>query len=134
GLRYLEQKLGIFIQGPAQTRRNAALDILTGRSVDERLHAPDVARPQAAHPLPLAPSLPVPVAPIRIHPTFAYRAPRAAHVIADASPAAVDWTTRSAVSPWLAASDVQRPRLRIAPPTPPAPSRWPLVRSLLLAA
>jgi hypothetical protein len=132
GLRYLEQKLGIFIQGPAQTRRNAALDILTGRAADERVLAPSASKSQPAHPAPVAPS-PIPVAPTRIHPSFAYRAPRAAHLIGDALPA-VDWTTRSAVSPWLAASDVQRPRLRIAPPTPPAPSRWPVVRSLLLAA
>jgi hypothetical protein len=30
----LEQKLGIYTRGPSQTRRNAALDILTGRPVD----------------------------------------------------------------------------------------------------
>jgi len=32
---HLEQKLGIYTRGPSQTRRNAALDILTGRPVDE---------------------------------------------------------------------------------------------------
>jgi hypothetical protein len=31
---HLEQKLGIYTRGPSQTRRNAALDILTGRPVD----------------------------------------------------------------------------------------------------
>ena len=131
GLRYLEQKLGIFIQGPAQTRRNAALDILTGRVADERLLAPEAIRPQ---PVPLAPNHPVPVAPTRIHPSFAYRTQHVSHVIGDALPA-IDWSSRSSVSPWLAASDVQRPRLRIAPPIPPTTtSRSPRVRSLLLAA
>jgi hypothetical protein len=31
---HLEQKLGIYTRGPSPTRRNAALDILTGRPVD----------------------------------------------------------------------------------------------------
>src|ERR1051326_1369863 len=33
----LEQKLSILTQGPSRTRRNPALDVLTGRVPDERL-------------------------------------------------------------------------------------------------
>src|SRR5438132_8774807 len=125
GLDYLEKKLGIFIQGPSQTRRNAALDILTGRVPDERLVAPEPIRPPANHP--------VPAAPTRIHPNVGSRTPRAFRLASEALPA-VDWTSRSSVSPWLAASDAQRPRIRIERPAPPPPSRWPLVRGLLVGA
>ena len=38
GLRFLEQKLAIYVQGgPLETSRNAALDVLTGRVPDPRL-------------------------------------------------------------------------------------------------
>jgi hypothetical protein len=130
GLDYLEKKLGIFIQGPSPTRRNAALDILTGRVADERL---GLSQPPPAHDSPLAPILPVPVAPTRIHPNVGSRTPRAFRLASDALPA-VDWASRSSVSPWLAASDVQRPRFRIQQPTRPVPTRGPLARSVLLAA
>jgi len=126
GLDYLEKKLGIFIQGPSQTRRNAALDILTGRVPDERLLGPEAGKP---HPSPA----PVPPAPTGIHPNGGGRTPRAFRLASDALPA-VDWSSRSSVSPWLAASDAPRPRIRIERPTPPPPSRWPLVRALLLSA
>jgi hypothetical protein len=126
GLDYLEKKLGIFIQGPSQTRRNAALDILTGRVPDERIFGPETGK---LHPSPA----PVPPAPTGIHPSGGARSPRAFRLASDALPA-VDWSARSAVSPWLAASDAPRPRIRIERPTPPPPSRWPLVRAVLLAA
>jgi hypothetical protein len=126
GLDYLEKKLGIFIQGPSQTRRNAALDILTGRVPDERIFGPDAGKP---HPSPA----PVPPATTGIHPNGGARSPRAFRLASDALPA-VDWSARSSVSPWLAASAAPRPRIRIERPTPPPPSRWPLVRALLLAA
>ena len=126
GLDYLEKKLGIFIQGPSQTRRNAALDILTGRVPDERLLGPEAGK---THPLPA----PVPPAPTGIHPNGGARTPRAFRLATDALPA-VDWSSRSSVSPWLAASDAPRPRVRIERHPPPPPSRWPLVRALLLAA
>ena len=125
GLDYLEKKLGIFIQGPSQTRRNAALDILTGRVPDERLLAAEAVKPPASHP--------VPPAPTGIHPSGTTRTPRAFRLASDALPA-VDWASRSSVSPWLAASDVHRPRIRIERQTAPPPSRWPLVRGLLLGA
>src|SRR5229473_8109035 len=127
GLDYLEKKLGIFIQGPSQTRRNAALDILTGRVPDERIFGPEAGKP---HPSPA----PVPPAPTGIHPSGGARSPRAFRLASDALPA-VDWSSRSSVSPWLAASDAPRPRIRIERPAPPrSASRWPLVRGLLLAA
>ena len=63
GLEYLEKKLGIFIQGPSQTRRNAALDILTGRVPDERIFGPEAGKP---HPSPA----PVPPAPTGIQKGF----------------------------------------------------------------
>src|SRR5712691_8418935 len=128
GLDYLEKKLGIFIQGPSQTRRNAALDILTGRVPDERLLGPEMGKPQAPA------ALPVPPAPTGIHPSGGARTPRAFRLASDALPA-VDWTSRSTVSPWLGASDAPRTRIRIERPTPPPrPSGAPLVRGLLLAA
>jgi hypothetical protein len=126
GLDYLEKKLGIFIQGPSQTRRNAALDILTGRVPDERLLGPEASK---THPSPA----PVPPAPTGIHPNGGTRTPRAFRLATDALPA-VDWSSRSTVSPWLAASDAPRPRVRIERHLPPPPTRWPLVRALLLAA
>jgi len=125
GLDYLEKKLGIFIQGPSQTRRNAALDILTGRVPDERLLAAEAVKPPA--------SQPVPPAPTGIHPNGGSRTPRAFRLASDALPT-VDWASRSSVSPWLAAGDGQRQRIRIERPTAPPPSRWPLVRGLLLSA
>src|SRR5260370_865611 len=68
GLDYLEKKLGIFIQGPSQTRRNAALDILTGRVPDERFLGPETGRQQPAQAAPPAPALPLPPPPTGIHP------------------------------------------------------------------
>src|ERR1700724_1243394 len=37
GMQVLELKLSILAQGPSRTRRNPALDILTGRVPDDRL-------------------------------------------------------------------------------------------------
>src|SRR5260370_21137483 len=39
GMQVLEQKLSILAQGPSRTRRNPALDVLTGRVPDERLQS-----------------------------------------------------------------------------------------------
>src|SRR5712692_299589 len=89
GLDYLEKKLGIFIQGPSQTRRNAALDILTGRVPDERLLGPEAGKSPAA--------LPVPPAPTGIHPSGMSRTPRAFRLASDALPA-VDWSSRSSTA------------------------------------
>src|ERR1700738_961415 len=129
GLDYLEQKLGLFIQGPSQTRRNAALDLLTGRVTDERLVTPEATKPSPPHP---PTSLPVPVPPTRTHPTPAYRPARVVRVSVE-PPATVEATSRVSASPWLAPRDAARPRFRIEHAAPPAASRWPLRRVLLLA-
>lgn len=110
GMLVLEQKLSILVSGPGQTRRNPALDVLTGRVPDERLkslQASLMATRAAATPHgqngPLGPTaIVVPVAAIRM--------------------AAVARSSRPAPSPWLQATAGDgQPRLRlIAPP----PSRW----------
>lgn len=108
GMLVLEQKLSILTQGPARTRRNPALDVLTGRVPDERLQSLQanllsvrtVAGPGGG-PATSPSAMVLPVAAIRM--------------------AAVARSTRPAPSPWLQATSTDQPRLRlIAPP----PSRW----------
>jgi hypothetical protein len=109
-MQVLEQKLSILAQGPGRTRRNPALDVLTGRVADERLQSLQstllsvrpTAVPTSEDRTAGGPSAMVlPVAAIRM--------------------AAVARTTRPAPSPWLRATDGERPRLRLVPPPP---SRW----------
>src|SRR5438067_9039017 len=103
GMLVLEQKLSILAAGPSRTRRNPALDVLTGRVPDERL------KPLQASLLstrnastPASPTAMVlPVAAIRM--------------------AAVARTTRVAPSPWLQPTGADQPRLRLISPPP---SRW----------
>ncbi|HEV7666294.1 MAG TPA: hypothetical protein VGQ62_22360 [Chloroflexota bacterium] len=119
----LEQKLSILRGGPGHTRRNPALDVLTGRVPDERLQSLQAVlltsrnavtaaqestakaeetlpadRQKAAHPS----AMTLPVAAIRM--------------------AAVARSQRASPSPWLQTTTGEpRPRLRlVAPP----PSRW----------
>jgi hypothetical protein len=98
----LEQKLSILTQGPSLTRRNPALDVLTGRVPDERLtllRATLSTRTESAQASPTA--MVLPVAAIRM--------------------AAVARSTRPAPSPFLKPTNADMPRLRlVAPP----PSRW----------
>jgi hypothetical protein len=100
----LEQKLSILTQGPAYTRRNPALDVLTGRVPDERLTAlrANLTSSRAESSGPGGPTAMVlPVAAIRM--------------------AAVARSTRPAPSPFLQPTSPDQPRLRlVAPP----PSRW----------
>jgi hypothetical protein len=137
GMEVLEQKLSILTQGPSRTRRNPALDVLTGRVPDERLaslqatlltariapptemvannpaasSAQDSAPAPAARPSTGPTAMVLPVAAIRM--------------------AAVARSTRPAPSPWLKPSSSEPPTLKlIAPP----PSRWariPLIGSWL---
>jgi hypothetical protein len=107
GMQVLEQKLSILIQGPG-TRRNPALDVLTGRVPDERLQslqASLMARTAQTTDAPNTHSGPtamvLPVAAIRM--------------------AAVARSSRPAPSPWLQPGSGPRPRLRLI--TPPQ-SRW----------
>jgi hypothetical protein len=104
GLGYLEQKLGLYIQGTSQTRRNAALDLLTGRVTDERPVSPEVAKPSGP-----VKSPPLPVPPTRTHPSPTYRPARVVHASIDA-----------------------RPRFRIEHATRPPAARWPFKRALVL--
>ena len=108
GMLVLEQKLSILTQGPSRTRRNPALDVLTGRVPDARLQSLQanllsvrtVAGPGGV-PATSPSAMVLPVAAIRM--------------------AAVARTTRPAPSPWLQPTTTDQPRLRlIAPP----PSRW----------
>jgi hypothetical protein len=107
GMQVLEQKLSILAQGPSRTRRNPALDVLTGRVPDERLQSLQASllsvrtEPSLGGPGQLPTPMVLPVAAIRM--------------------AAVARSSRPAPSPWLQATSADQPRLRlIAPP----PSRW----------
>ena len=117
GMQVLEQKLSILSQGPSRTRRNPALDVLTGRVPDERLqtlqsHLQSVRAAGTAGSTfgaPHAPSAPtamvLPVAAIKM--------------------AAVARSNHPAPSPWLQPAAVEQPRFHLV--TPP-PSRWAKVR------
>ena len=97
----LEQKLSILAQGPSQTRRNPALDVLVGRVPDERLQALRSNLLATANPGNGPTAMVLPVAAIRM--------------------AAVARSQRPAPSPWLKPSATDQPRLRlISPPL----SRW----------
>ena len=109
----LEQKLSILTHGPSVTRRNPALDVLTGRVPDERLaslqasllsmrNTSDVTGPSA---------MVLPVAAIRM--------------------AAVARSTRPAPSPFLRPTGADQPRLRLVAPPPSRWSRVPLVGAWL---
>jgi hypothetical protein len=121
GMQVLEQKLSILSQGPSRTRRNPALDVLTGRVPDERLQslqaslfsvrAAAVPGSRGA-PASTAPSAMVlPVAAIRM--------------------AAVARASHPAASPWLQASSPNQPRIRLISPPPSRWSRVPWVGGFL---
>src|SRR5205807_1319098 len=102
-MQVLEQKLSILAAGRSRTRRNLALDVLTGRAPDERLQSlqASLLSTRSAH-TPASPSAMVlPVAAIRM--------------------AAVARSTRPAPSPWLQPTTADQPRLRLISPPP---SRW----------
>ncbi|HEX8967474.1 MAG TPA: hypothetical protein VF937_06325 [Chloroflexota bacterium] len=108
GMLVLEQKLSILSQGPSRTRRNPALDVLTGRVPDQRLQtlqanlqAIRAANAAAAGPGSGPTAMILPVAAIRM--------------------AAVARSNRPAPSPWLQPIGDERPRLRLISPPP---SRW----------
>ena len=106
GLRFLEEKLSVYVQGPSQTRRNPALDLLTGRVPDTRFQpAPAPAQPTPHKSQPATLVLPRPVLPASV-----------THAPSDA-------IGRSA-SPWLvpvAPAAQTRVRLIAPPPTRPSP-------------
>jgi hypothetical protein len=102
-MEVLEQKLSILAAGPSRTRRNPALDVLTGRVPDERLQTLQASlQANRSASSPSSPTAMVlPVAAIRM--------------------AAVARSMRPAPSPWLQPTSDDQPRLRLI--TPP-PSRW----------
>jgi hypothetical protein len=110
GMQVLEQKLSILSQGPSRTRRNPALDVLTGRVPDERLqtlqaHLQSVRAAGAAAPTSAPSAMVLPIAAIKM--------------------AAVARSNHPAPTPWLRPAEVEQPRFRLV--TPP-PSRWSRVR------
>ena len=109
GMQVLEQKLSILAQGPSRTRRNPALDVLTGRVPDERL-ATLQASLSAMRAAPAAPSAGPSTGPTAVVlPVAAIRM------------AAVARSTQPAPSPWLQPAAEAKPRLRLISPPP---SRW----------
>ena len=128
GMLVLEQKLSILKAGPGRTRRNPALDILTGRVPDERL-----ASLQAVL-LTSRTSDPQTVASVAEQRT-APQAPTAMVLpVAAIRMAAVARSSRPAPSPWLSARDTTqtRPRLRLVAPPPSRWSRVPWLGPLLV--
>src|SRR5437899_11836128 len=119
----LEQKLSIRTLGPAQTRRNPALDVLTGRVPDERLQllqaslttksaAPAIVEGGSSSG-PASPSAMVlPIAAIRM--------------------AAVARSSRPGLTPWLQPTAAGRPRLRLVSPPPSRLSQVPWLGPLLI--
>jgi hypothetical protein len=118
----LEQKLSILALGPSQTRRNPALDVLTGRVPDERLvllKASLMARSEATPGSTDAPSSPakptamdLPVAAIRM--------------------AAIARSNKPGLSPFLQPSAGKRMRLRLVSPPPSRLARVPWLGPLLI--
>ena len=102
GMLVLEQKLSILTQGPSRTRRNPALDVLTGRVPDERLRSLQASLSATrAEPGAAPTAVVLPIAAIRM--------------------AAVARSTRPAPSPWLQPTPEAKPRLELISPPP---SRW----------
>jgi hypothetical protein len=122
GMQVLEQKLSILALGPSQTRRNPALDVLTGRVPDERLQslqaslmARTATQPASADIGPSAsgPSAMVlPIAAIRM--------------------AAVARSSRPGLTPWLQPTAGGRPRLRLISPPASRLSQVPWLGPLLV--
>jgi hypothetical protein len=92
-MEVLEQKLAILAQGPSRTRRNPALDVLTGRIPDERLNALQANLQATASNQNAPTAMVLPVAAIRM--------------------AAVARSNRPSPSPWLRAAESDQPRVRL---------------------
>src|SRR5712692_5910572 len=123
-MQVLEQKLSILALGPSQTRRNPALDVLTGRVPDERLvslkaslmsnrtasipGSTDVEPSSSAKPTAMV----LPIAAIRM--------------------AAVARSSRPGLTPWLQPTAGGRPRLRLVSPPPSRLSQVPWLGPLLI--
>ncbi len=125
GMLVLEQKLSILVLGPSLTRRNPALDVLTGRVPDERLQLLKAS---------LGPSQP-PAIPGSTDPGLACAGPGSMVLpIAAIRMAAVARSTsnQAGPSPWLQTTTASRPRLRLVSPPPSRLLRVPWLGPLLL--
>ncbi len=121
-MQVLEQKLSILALGPAHTRRNPALDVLTGRVPDERLQSLRASLTSNSTPMPasadngpasLGPSaMTLPIAAIRM--------------------AAVARSSRPGLTPWLQPTAAGRPRLRLVSPPPSRLAQVPWLGPLLM--
>jgi len=118
-MQVLEQKLSILALGPSQTRRNPALDVLTGRVPDERLQLLQASLNSKSAPTEGGPSGPaspsamvLPIAAIRM--------------------AAVARSSRPGLTPWLQPTAAGRPRLRLISPPPSRLSQVPWLGPLLM--
>jgi hypothetical protein len=119
GMLVLEQKLGILTQGPARTRRNPALDVLTGRVPDERLASLQANLGQLSMRAAAEPTTASDTAAAAPRPSTG---PTAMVLpVAAIRMAAVARSTRPAPSPWLQPTHADQPRLRLISPPP---SRW----------
>ena len=126
GMLVLEQKLSMLAGGPGRTRRNPALDVLTGRTPDDRLTLLQGSllggRPVTAA-TSEAPQL---ITRHRVEPT-AMTLP-----VAAVRMAAVARARRTAPSPWLQASSGNRPRLKLMAPPPSRMARVRWLNGLLV--
>jgi hypothetical protein len=131
-MQVLEEKLSILAQGPSRTRRNPALDVLTGRVPDERvqlLHANVLTARTAAEAAAGADVAATPGGTAHVAPT----GPTAIVIpVAAVRMAAVARSTRPAPSPWLKAPADTRPRLRLVTPELPRWTRIPWLGRFLL--
>ena len=120
GMQVLEQKLSILALGPSQTRRNPALDVLTGRVPDERLQSLQASLITKSAPLAAENGLSGPASPsAMVLPIAAIRM------------AALARSSRPGLTPWLQPSSVGRTRLRLVSPPPSRLSQVPWLGPLL---
>ena len=105
GVLVLEEKLRILTEGHRATHRNPALDVLTGRVADDRVHVLMASRASTMGSTSAPSAMVLPVAAIRMAAVARAQGPR------------------PAPSPWLRASTDAQPRLQLILIKPP-PSRW----------
>ena len=124
GLRFLEEKLSIYVQGSGHSRRNPALDLLTGRVPDQRVQsAVAVAAPSASMPQTLV--IPRPDVSTAPRPTAI---PAGAALAPSFAAAPSPWLTPPTAEPFAA------PRLRFDTVAVPSASPWATLRPLLVPA
>ena len=120
-MQVLEQKLSILALGPSHTRRNPALDVLTGRVPDERLVSLQASLMARTTELPGSDNGPASTGPsAMVLPIAAIRM------------AAVARSSRPGLTPWLQPTTGVRPRLRLISPPPSRLAQVPWLGPLLV--